>query len=121
MSAALTTRSGPGWGETSEVPISANGEARSLHVLVTAIAHKENIAEEQAAVKGNSLVLCFGYGCASKGSKKLRSQRWWPGEAKTTGCGDKSKTRPSTDLFILVKSAAGVKDATAQREAAEED
>lgn len=79
------------------MPISVNGKARSLHVLVTAIAvaaHKENIAEEQAAVKENCLTLCFGYGYAAKGSKKLLSQRWWPGEAKTTACGDTSKTRP---------------------------
>jgi len=60
--------SDPGRGKTSEEPLPISGEARSLHVLVTAIAlamYEEYSAEEQAAVKGNSLLL-WTYLCCQR-------------------------------------------------------
>ena len=90
------TRSDPGRGKTSEVPLSVNGEARSLCVLVTAIAlttYMENIVEEQAAVT-EKLPYTVDMPMLPKGARSSFLKGGGLGRPRQLGCGDKSKTRP---------------------------
>lgn len=88
--------SDPGRGKTPEGPFSVNGEARSLHVLVTAVAlaaYKENIAEEQAAVK-EKLPYTLDMPMLPKGTLSCLLKDGGLGRPRQLGCGDKSKNRP---------------------------
>lgn len=90
------TPSDPGRGKTSEVPLSISGEARSLRVLVTAIAlatYKENTAEEQAAVK-EKLPHTLDILMLPKGARSCFLKGGGLGRPRQLGCGGKSKNRP---------------------------